>query len=136
MLQRVSADATGNREVQELPDYSLRLMNRGHRHLPRDQPGCSHNADPPRMAPRSMSLAEFRGHHQHDELAKLAGLHFRHDLTTDEREVPKQATKTITWHASFGSVVGLESAASWRIESAHCVGIGSTSSGLLTSRSR
>lgn len=83
-----------------------------------------------------MSLAEFRGHHQHAELAKLAELHFRHDLTTDDREVPKGATKTITWHASFGSIVGLESAASWPIESAHCVGTGSTNSGLLTSRSR
>lgn len=54
-----------------------------------------------------MSLAAFRRHHQHDELAQLAESHFEHDLTTDDREVLKGAAKTISWHASFGSIVGL-----------------------------
>lgn len=54
-----------------------------------------------------MSLAAFRRHHQHDELAQLAESHFEHDLTADDREVLKGAAKTISWHASFGTIVGL-----------------------------
>lgn len=54
-----------------------------------------------------MSLAAFRRHAQHDELAQLAESHFQHDLTADDREVLKGAAKTISWHASFGSTVGL-----------------------------
>ncbi|KAK2608304.1 hypothetical protein N8I77_006922 [Diaporthe amygdali] len=54
-----------------------------------------------------MSLAAFRRHNQHDELAQLAESHFQHDLTTDDRKVLKGAAKTISWHASLGSIVGL-----------------------------
>lgn len=54
-----------------------------------------------------MSLAAFRRHRQHDELAQLADSHFQHDLTADDREVLKGAASTISWHASLGSVVGL-----------------------------
>jgi hypothetical protein len=54
-----------------------------------------------------MSIAAFRRHDQHDELAQLAESHFQHDLTLDDREVLKGAAKTIRWHASFGSIVGL-----------------------------
>lgn len=54
-----------------------------------------------------MPLAAFRRHNQHDELAQLAESHFQHDLTLDDREVLKGAAKTISWHASLGSIVGL-----------------------------
>lgn len=54
-----------------------------------------------------MSLAAFRRHDQHDELAKLAASHFEHELTTEDREVLAGAAKTINWHASFGSIVGV-----------------------------
>ncbi|KAI7774027.1 hypothetical protein LA080_009450 [Diaporthe eres] len=54
-----------------------------------------------------MSLAAFRRHDQHDELAKLAASHFQHELTTEDRQVLAGAAKTINWHASFGSIVGV-----------------------------
>lgn len=54
-----------------------------------------------------MSLAAFRRHSQHDELAQLAESHFKNDLTVDDKEVLKGAAQTISWQASLGSVVGL-----------------------------
>ncbi|ROV91082.1 hypothetical protein VPNG_09921 [Cytospora leucostoma] len=54
-----------------------------------------------------MSLAAFRRHAEHDELAQLAESHFKNDLTADDREVLKGAAKTISWQASAGSLLGL-----------------------------
>lgn len=54
-----------------------------------------------------MSLAAFRKHTQHDELAQLAESHFKNDLTADDKEVLKGAAGTISLHSSIGSVVGL-----------------------------
>ncbi|KUI59151.1 hypothetical protein VP1G_06393 [Cytospora mali] len=54
-----------------------------------------------------MSLAAFRRHAQHDELAQLAESHFENDLTADDKVVLKEAASTISWQASVGSVAGL-----------------------------
>jgi hypothetical protein len=54
-----------------------------------------------------MSLAAFRKSPQHDDLAKLAEEHLKHDLQPSDREVLQNAAGTVSIRATVGTIVGL-----------------------------
>lgn len=54
-----------------------------------------------------MSFAAFRKSPEHDDLAKLAEEHMKHDLEPSDREVLKQAAGKVSVPATIGTLVGL-----------------------------
>jgi L-asparaginase/Glu-tRNA(Gln) amidotransferase subunit D len=54
-----------------------------------------------------MSLAAFRKTEPHDDLAKLANEHMKHDLEPSDRDALLKATTRVTTSTTVGTLVGL-----------------------------
>lgn len=52
-------------------------------------------------------LAVFRPAPQYDDLSKLAQEHFDHDLSADDKDTLRTASKKVSRHAMLGSFLGL-----------------------------